>query len=319
MSAKPKRTSTGAKPAKSAGSVPRRASKPLAAQAEPIRLFQIYYEPWHRDLLDPAFTPFDNTGRISELLEFDVFERLAASDATAGAALWGALSWRYSEKTGLSGTELRSIIAAHPDADVFYANPHVHNEALYHSMWVQGETAHPRFLEVARAFFAAAGLPADELSAIHPSADFSAANYFVGTPRFWAIYLPWVRETLARAEANLDPAMRALMHSTAADDRGLHGGATYLPFIVERLFPLFLRSAGRELKAHKVTSPSREAELNVHLRLLREMKDTAHRTSSTWLAVCWVNYRNLYLGQMHGAAWCQEYLRRVTPTDVRFA
>lgn len=299
---------------------PRATARPAPSPlAPPVRLFQIYFEPWQRDLLDPAFTPFDNAGVRSELLEFDVFERLAASPAVAGAALWGALSWRYGEKTGLAGTDLLAAIEANPGADVHYCNPHVQNEALYHNMWTQAETAHPRFLEVARAVFDAAELPATELDAMLPSDRWSAANYFVGTPQFWSLYLPFVRGILAKADQRLGAEMRALLHSTGADNRGLHGGSTYVPFIVERLFPLFLRTAGRRLKARQVALPRREAELNVHLKLLREMKDVAHRTHSPWLAACWVNYRNLYLTQLHGKAWAQRYLRAVTPTDVRFA
>lgn len=307
-------------PATSAAKRRREASQSRGGSAAPaVRLFQIYFEPWQRDLLDPAFAPFDNAGVRSELLEFDVFERLAASPVVSGAELWGALSWRYTEKTGLAGADLLAAIAAHPGCDVYYCNPHVQNEALYHNMWTQAETAHPRFLEVARAVFAAAELPATELDAMLPSDRWSAANYFVGTPKFWSLYLPFVRGVLAKAEQRLGAEMRALLHSTGADNRGLHGGSTYVPFIVERLFPLFLRTAGRKLKARQVALPRREAELNVHLKLLREMKDVAHRTKSPWLAACWVNYRNLYLTQLHGKAWAQRYLRAVTPTDVRFA
>jgi hypothetical protein len=51
---------------------------------------------------------------------------------------------------------------------------------------------------------------------------------------------------------------------------------------------------------------------------LREMKDVAHRTQSAWLAACWVNYRNLYLSQTNTKAWCEKYLRVITPTEVRF-
>lgn len=304
-------------PARAAPKTVRAKARPTAPS--PVRLFQIYFEPWQRDLLDPAFVPFDNAGVRSELLEFDVFERLARSKATAGAELWGALSWRYSEKTGLAGSDLLGAIEANPGRDIYYCNPHVQNEALYHNMWTQAETAHPRFLEVARAVFAAADLPAAELDAMLPSERWSAANYFVGTPKFWSLYLPFIRGILVKAEKKLSPEMRALLHSTGADNRGLHGGSTYVPFLVERLFPLFLRTVGRKLKAQQVALPRREAELNVHLKLLREMKDVAHRTKSAWLAACWVNYRNLYLTQLHGKAWAQRYLRAVTPTDVRFA
>jgi hypothetical protein len=44
----------------------------------------------------------------------------------------------------------------------------------------------------------------------------------------------------------------------------------------------------------------------------------AHNTQSTWLIACWVNYRNLYLHQSRGKAWCQKHLREITPVDIRF-
>jgi hypothetical protein len=52
--------------------------------------------------------------------------------------------------------------------------------------------------------------------------------------------------------------------------------------------------------------------------LLREMKDVAHRTQSAWLAACWVNYRNLYLGQTQPKLWIQKHLRAITPTEIKF-
>jgi hypothetical protein len=300
--------------ARSSGARP----KARAARQAPVRIFQIYFEAWQRDLLDPAFVPFDNCGVQSELLEFDVFERLAKDKRTGGAELWGALSWRYAEKTGISGAELLAKIKKNPGHDVYYCNPHVANEALYHNMWMQGETAHPHFLELCSAVFKAAGIPDDELTSIQPSSAYSTANYFIGTSKFWALYIGFVRAVLAAADKNLLPEMKSLLHSTGADDRGLHGGATYVPFIVERLFTVFIRSVGRDLSKFKVDLPTSYSDLNVHLKLLREMKDVAHRTNSPWLAACWVNYRTLYLTQLHGKGWCQKYLRTITPTSVKF-
>ena len=293
-------------------------SKPHPALLAPIRVFQIYYEPWHRDLLDPAFVPLDNAGAKSELLEFSVFERLQAHAATQGAQLWGALSWRFGEKTGMKGAELLEAMAANPGHDVYFCNPHIQNEAIYHNMWMQGETAHPHFVALTRAVFQAADLDEGEIGALHPSSSYSSANYFVATPKFWALYVPFIRRVLKAADENLSPTLRNALHSNAADPKGLHGGATYVPFIVERLFGYFMRTEGKALKAHKLPLLAREVELNVHQKLLRDMKDVAHSTKSAWLAAGWVNYRNLYLSQMNSEAWCAQYLRLITPTDVRF-
>ena len=296
--------------------------KYLNTKAEPndspnCDIFQIYFEAWHAELIDRAFTPFKNIGVVSEFYEFDVFERIAGDRASDDDGVWGALSWRFGEKTGMTGQELKAQIAANPGNDIYFCNPHPQNEALYHNMWVQGETTHPQFLEISRAVFEAAGLPVNELDTLTPSDTFSAANYFVGSKRFWDLYIPFIRRVMGLAEHKLSPATRDLLHSSKADRMNAHGGATYVSFIVERLFPLFLKTAGRKLKAHKVVLPKRETELNVHLKLLREMKDMACSTRSPWLAACWINYRNLYLNQMHGSEWCQTYLRAITPASIR--
>jgi hypothetical protein len=295
------------------------AKKPAGSLQSPLRIFQIYYEAWQRELLDPNFAALDNSKGNSEFLEFAVFEKLAKSDYVKGAQLWGALSWRFTEKTGMSGEDLIKYIKGHPNADVYYCNPFPHNEALFHNMWLQGETTHPQFLALSQAVFQVTGLPQEELTAMMSSEHYSAANYFVATPKFWNAYLPWVMNVMSLANKKLPPKVRDLLHSAQADDRGLHQGASYVPFIVERLFPVFMKTAGKSLKAHKVPLPERERELNVHLKLLREMKDVAHKTNSAWLAACWVNYRNLYLTQANGKAWCTKYLRAITPTDIKFS
>jgi len=294
------------------------AKEPPRALNSPIRIFQIYFEGWQRELLDPAFYPLDNSRGTSELMEFNVFEQLQRNAATQGATLWGALSWRFAEKTGMQGAELVKQVVDHPGYDVYFCNPHPYNEALYHNMWVQGEVSHPQFLELVRLFYAAAGLDDKELKTIETSGNFTAANYFVASPRFWDLFIPFVKRALVAADKALDPKVRDLLHSKVADDKGLHAGATYIPFIVERLFTTFMRSEGKALKSYKVALPERERELNVHLKLLREMKDVAHRTQSAWLAACWVNYRNLYLSQTNGKEWCEKYLRAITPNEIKF-
>ena len=295
------------------------AKQTVGSTKSSLKIFQIYYENWQRELLDANFVALDNSKSDSELLEFSVFDRLAKSEHIKDAQLWGALSWRFTEKTGMSGADLVKNIQDHPGHDVYFCNPFPHNEALFHNLWLQGETSHPQFLALSQAVFQATGLPVDELTNISTSDQFSAANYFVATPKFWAAYLPWVNNILSVANKKLPPKVRDLLHSKQADERGIHHGATYVPFIVERLFPIFMKTAGKSLKAYKIALPERERELNVHLKLLREMKDVAHRTKSAWLAVCWANYRNLYLTQVSGKEWSKKYLRSLTPTEVKFS
>ncbi len=283
-----------------------------------IKIFQIYFEPWQRDLLDPKFTAIDNSKFVSESREFDVFNRLSKSEFIKGAKLWGALSWRFTEKTGMVGNDLVREILANPNQDLYFCNPEPEYEGLYHNLWLQGIPSHPKFMEVCQAFFKAVGLPLDNLIAIESIQVSSSANFFIGSQKFWTLYIPWVQNLLNVANKKMPSQMRDLLHSNIADDKKIHNGATYVPFIIERLLPVFLKTVGSSLKFQKITMTEPLKKLDVHIRLLREMKDVAYKTNSPWLAACWVNYRNLYLTQVKGVTWSKIYLRQVTPEKIIF-
>lgn len=283
-----------------------------------VRIFQIYYRPEQRQYLDLAFEPYDNEGDNSPLLEFNVFRKLACSPRVRGAELWGALSWKFREKTGLTGEQLRQAIAANPGYDVYYCNPFPELEGLYHNLWLQGETAHPNFLILCREFFQAAGLDEGAFTQLEPSSGFAASNYFVASPDFWDDYLRFISEAVEKAEKNMSATAKALVYSSSADRMVMHAGASYMPFIIERLFTVYLKHTQGRFKVHKFPCAQPEAALNVHLKLLRQMKDVAIGGRSLWLTTCWINYRNLYLQQSHGGKWCNRYLREITPVNVRF-
>ena len=299
----------------------RSAKKPAQAKARPqhaLPIFQIYFRPEQVAGLDADFTPFDNSANQDPLHEFAVFERLAQRPELRTAPLWGALSWRFGSKTELSGMALRSALAEHPGQDLYYCNPFPEHEALYVNGWQQGVPSHPAFIELCTAVFKAAGLDPAELGGVQASSTVSTCNYFVGSPAFWSAYLPWVRGVLDRARAELPAPVLKMLDSPLSDPKNRHAGSSYWPFIVERLLPVFLRSAGTGLKTHKIALPAVEKRLDTHLQRLREMKDVAHRTRSRWLYACWLNYRNLYLLQTAGADWCKRFLPLISTTELDF-
>lgn len=292
-------------------------NSPHAADS-PLRIFQIFYAEWQRELLDPHFSPISYANGDTQFLDFALLDKLSKSEYVEGAQLWGALSWRFTETTGLSGSDLINYIKSHAGADVYFCHPFPENEALFHNVWLQGEVAYPQFLALSQAVFQVTGLPENELTAVSGSEHYSAANFFVASPKFWKLYIPWVMSIVTMANKKLPHQVRDILHSAQTDERGIYQGASYVPFIVERLFPIFMKTVGQHLKAHKIPLPEKERELNVHLKLLREMKDTAVRTKSAWMAACWVNYRNIYLTQVNGKEWSTKYLRASTPTEIKF-
>jgi hypothetical protein len=283
-----------------------------------IKIFQIYYLPEQQSSLDPDFTPYDNSGNTSRLFEFSVFTKLAQSDQVKGAALWGALSWKFGTKAGISGLQLKEEILAYPGYDAYYSNPFPENEALFHNMWLQGEIAHPNFMPLCTEIFEVAGLPAEMLNSVQPASEFAAANYFVASQAFWRAYIGFISRILIIADKKLSPTAKRILYSSTADKFGAHAEASYIPFLVERLFTVFLRTDGARFRTFKLKLDEREKKDNVHLKLLSEMKDVACRTKSTWLAACWINYRNLYLSKTFGESWIKHNLKRITPPNIVF-
>lgn len=301
-----------------AGVEPVAAEAPTQATApQGLRVFQAYQEAWQRDLLDPNFAALDQSRQPSELPELTLPQGLLNHATTQQVRYWGVVSWRLAQQTGLTGQDLREAIDQHPNADVYVANPAVAEEGLYHNAWLQGETEHPGMLVLARALLKACGLPADDLTSVHSQPQHGSATVMVANHAFWSGYVKFL-QTFVGQSKKLDAAQRAQLMARFQDESALLGNSNMLGAIIRRLLPVFLKTEGKGFTLHKLALPLKERELNVHEQLLREMKNVAHNTQSTWLIACWVNYRNLYLHQSRGKAWCQKHLREITPVDIRF-
>lgn len=182
---------------------------------------------------------------------------------------------------------------------------------------VQGETAHPGFLGVCTAFFEAAGLEPMDIYRLIQSSGFSVCNYFVAQPAFWKAYIPFVERCFEKAEAGMPPDLCKRMHSEEGDWKGIHKGATYVPFIIERLLPVFLKSPdGRTLRVHKIPLPAKEAKLNDDLRELREMKDVAILARSARILDIWREKREAYCHIYFSKTWCERNLKLLNDAPV---
>ena len=298
--------------------VPPKAAAGAESAADATSVFQIYFEPSQLPLLDAAFTPLDNSGVADPLLEFAVLRELSQRPAVRKSRLWGAVSWKFREKTGMEGQGYLDQVKAHPGFDVYFCNPYPENEGLYASPWQQAFAKHPGFRLLAAQVLSASGQDPKVLNDVVPSVRFSSCNFFVGNAKFWDSYVPFVESFVNNAKQSLPPSVLDALNSRNADPHGLHPGASYWPFIIERLFTLYLVKHHGDIRAFKVKLPGPEAKLNVHVKRLREMKDVAHHTKSQWLSSCWLQYRNLFLLQAAGQEWCRLHLKDLTPSQLRF-
>jgi hypothetical protein len=292
----------------------------MSASKKSIRIFQIHYRDEQIPCLDPDLIPFNNAGDDSPLLEFNVFRKIFASQLSDKAKLWGAVSWKFTSKTGLSGAQLLDIIDSKPGHDVYFCNPFPDTEAIYHNLWCQGETAHPDFLNLSFDFLQAAELPTTVLDELCPSSLFASTNYFIATPDFWNDYLQFIENALIKAEENLLPPARIVLFSSLADRRGIHAQATYLPFIIERLFGLFLKLNSKRYSSYKYQiQKTDEPSENVHLKTLRSLKDRAIQLQDAWLAECWQNYCQAYVSLVYGNDWVKNIYCTTKPQKIIFS
>jgi hypothetical protein len=99
----------------------------------------------------------------------------------------------------------------------------------------------------------------------------------------------------------------------------MHAQATYLPFIVERLFTVFLAHQGAHFKAFKYRTKNPESPTNEHLTMLETLKNRAVLAQDGWLARVWVNYRNAYACLAYGRHWLRQFHAAAMPRRTVFA
>lgn len=320
--AAPVRKARGAPPAPAGKgrtpSVKRAQGKALDAS---VKVFQVCDEAWQLEMVDPRFEAFDVSHLEDMPPTLDLWLRVDKEMKSSQAQMWGLVSWQFAEQAGCSGEQWLAQMQAGSGVDVYFSGGDCRAEAVFHNPWLAGQAQWPGFLELAQGWCAANDIDPAELQTIMPSAMAAEQCLFVASRPFWGAFLPWLRRTLAKADKRMPAALKEMMLQRPNVD-ALHGtlpSHDFSSLVVERLLPLFLRTEGRSFKAQRIALPQREQALNVHEKLLREMKDVAHRTQSNWLAACWVNYRNLYLSQTKGKAWVQTHLRGITPPQLKFA
>lgn len=278
-------------------------------------IVQTYSEPGDRSRVDPEFTPCKVRGGIDG--GFSVLKKIHASGQLSDASMWGILPLEFASHTALSSAQILGL-ANSTECDYLYCAPEPESDALFHNVWIGTEAKNSGCMELAQSFLAPAGVDGAALWKVHPLEAFASPSFIIAKTRFWTAYVSYVDQvvTAARKAASphlLDMLSRPITGSTRDDTR-----KSCLSLITDNLLSLFITSDGARFKAMRLP-PQKEERVNVHLRLLREMRDVALKTKSRWLAACWVNYRNLYLGQTRGQEWCRQYLRLLTPMNLDFA
>ncbi|MFM7077986.1 MAG: hypothetical protein ACKO3G_18235 [Planctomycetaceae bacterium] len=224
----------------------------------PIAIHQIFYDDAQRRRLDPAFIPHDNRANPDPAWrEYHVFRTEYRAGRVRPGMVTGYVSWKFGRKTRLRGRAFVDFIARHPDHDVWFVNPPGLEPRSFPNVWIQGEHHHPGILGLARRVFRRCGIDCDPERLRQREEEVLFCNYWAGTRRFWDTYMAFCEPVRRCLLHGLDAHDRRLLHSRA--DRVID--ATYVPFVMERLFSTLLSLrrdiAFRPLDARPWYAPAR--------------------------------------------------------------
>jgi len=263
-----------------------------------IKVFQIYFKPELKVHCDPAFTPLDNTSNPRpELREWDVWDREYANIVKQDLDYWGFVSWKFKEKTNLTGQQVFDFINANPGQDVYLFNPCVVNEACFANSWEQGDIHHPNISAIGNNFLKKIGYGDIDVKGMVLDRNTTVfANYIVGSREFWGKFMEFTRKLFS--EADKDPEFKHQVFgqglSNYAHDRSLPN----FTFLIERLIPTYLELEGIKSVGYKHTPdtvPMKYQAIIDEIMALSDLKVLINQHSSDELYDIWNLYRHKFL------------------------
>lgn len=203
---------------------------------EDVHIHQIYFSEEQKAGLDPAFIPYDNRGgKHPELREFYILYENYKKGLHKQAKLTGMVSWKFQDKTAMTGQKFIDFIVGNPGYDVYFVNPFP-QALVFKNVWLQGEFCHKGMLELSHQILKASGVTED-LKALEMDLENTLyCNYWVGTEAFWDKYMAFVLPAYEYVFTTLLEQERNKLFVKAGRD----DAASFFPYIFERFFSTLL-------------------------------------------------------------------------------
>lgn len=210
-----------------------------------IGIHQIYYDVKQLPKLEKSFIPYDNTANTNrEWAEYHVFETEYRKGTYRNFDYTGFVSWKFGQKSRISGARFQEFMRENPGADVYFINPFPMEELLFRNVWEQGEFYHPGIRDISQKLVEQAGIDLDLKSWPEPRETFAFCNYWAGNAVFWGKYMDFTGKIARILREGLDESDRIFLHSIASRTNNF----SYIAFIMERLFSVFITDAASRLK-----------------------------------------------------------------------
>lgn len=267
------------------------------------KIFQIYFKPELEKHLEPEFTPLSNVGNPRpDLREWDVWNREHDNISKQGLDHWGFVSWKFKEKTGLTGKDAFKFIEQNPGHDVYLFNPCILNEAVFVNSWEQGDIHHPNISDIGNKFLRKIGYKdCDVLTMLLDRNRTVFANYVVGSKDFWDKFMEFTRKLFIEADKDLE-----FKHQVFGEGLSNYAHDKSLPnftFLIERLIPTYLELENIDSLAYTYTPetvlPKYQTIFN-EIQALSNLKVAINEYDSDELYEVWNYYRHSFINKNPG-------------------
>jgi len=152
-------------------------------------IYQIFYKEEQVPSLDRSFVPYFNFPNDTIFREYKVMYDNYNPDNYDASKLVGFFSWKFGQKTGISGKKFLRFIDENPGYDVYFINPFPQHAFLFYNAWYNGECFHEGLIDAAREVLREAGLKIDIESMRNNLNNLCYCNFWVGNKSFWGKYL----------------------------------------------------------------------------------------------------------------------------------
>ena len=203
-----------------------------------IQLFTIVYSEESEARLIPGTLRLDHRhNERSDWREYWPIRCYLTEHTLAEGTLYGFLSPRFPEKTGLSGDDIRRFIGAlkSPRPDVVTFSPQADMGAFFLNTLEQGETFDAGFMATLKELVPLLGIEVDLDALVMDSRQVVFSNYFVANKSFWRRWFDVCEKIFALCEARATPLAEALNRQTTYT-----GDVPRKVFVIERMASLLL-------------------------------------------------------------------------------
>jgi hypothetical protein len=261
------------------------------------KVFQIYYKPESLPELDTAFEPLDNSNNPNpQLYEWPVWKSQYESCCQQGLDYWGFVSWKFHQKTNITGQKFLDFVDANPGYDIYFVNPCIVSESMYPNSWIQCDQYNTKTADIGNDFLARLGYKnIDVRQMVMDKNHTFYANYFIANRKFWDKYIAFSQAIFDIAEQDSDFNYRVFKEPFGYAGSSV---APHFTFLNERLVPTLLMLEGFKCLPYQYTINSVGEKYRpyfVELEVLSKLKLLTNQYKSLEIYAIWHHYRHKFL------------------------